>query len=103
MYVRSLSCMSTCIRFPVGFILVWFAGLATAHAGHPQSRVDPKHSVTIYRDNWGVPHIYAEREEDGFYGLGYAQAQDRLPGLNKSSSFFVRGLSLMTDLHTADH
>ena len=35
-------------------------------------------SVTIYRDDWGVPHIYAEREEYGFYGLGYAQAEDQL-------------------------
>jgi len=34
--------------------------------------------ITIYRDNWGVPHIYAASESDGFYGLGYAQAQDRL-------------------------
>jgi acyl-homoserine-lactone acylase len=77
MYVR----MRTRIRYFVGFILACFAGLATAHAGHPQSRIALKPSVTIYRDNWGVPHIYAEREEDGFYGLGYAQAQDRLPGL----------------------
>jgi len=35
-------------------------------------------SVTIYRDDWGVPHIYADREEYGFYGLGYAQAEDQL-------------------------
>ena len=35
--------------------------------------------VTIYRDTWGVPHIYADTEAAGFYALGYAQAQDRLP------------------------
>lgn len=34
--------------------------------------------ATIYRDTWGVPHIYADREEDGFYALGYATAQDEL-------------------------
>ena len=34
--------------------------------------------ATVYRDPWGVPHAYADREEDGFYGLGYAQAEDRL-------------------------
>lgn len=34
--------------------------------------------VTIHRDNWGVPHIYADVEEDGFFGLGYALAEDRL-------------------------
>jgi acyl-homoserine-lactone acylase len=37
--------------------------------------------VTIYRDDWGVPHIYAAAEEAGFYGLGYAQAEDHLEGV----------------------
>ena len=35
-------------------------------------------AVTIYRDDFGVPHIYADREEDGFYALGYAEAEDEL-------------------------
>ncbi|HZD10585.1 MAG TPA: penicillin acylase family protein, partial [Candidatus Binatia bacterium] len=34
--------------------------------------------VEIIRDRWGVPHIYAQTEEDLFYAQGYAQAQDRL-------------------------
>lgn len=34
--------------------------------------------VEIYRDSYGLAHLYAEREEDGFYGLGYALAEDRL-------------------------
>ncbi len=34
--------------------------------------------VTIYRDNWGVPHIYADSEATGYYGLGYAMAEDEL-------------------------
>ena len=35
-------------------------------------------SVTIYRDEWGVPHIYASNEEDVSFALGYVHAQDRL-------------------------
>ncbi len=35
-------------------------------------------SVTIHRDDYGVPHIYADTEHDGYYGLGYAQAEDQL-------------------------
>jgi acyl-homoserine-lactone acylase len=35
-------------------------------------------SVTIFRDQWGVPHIYAAREADGFFGAGYALASDDL-------------------------
>jgi acyl-homoserine-lactone acylase len=34
--------------------------------------------VTIYRDNFGVPHIVGETEEAAFFGYGYAQAQDHL-------------------------
>ncbi len=34
--------------------------------------------ATIIRDQWGVPHIYAEDQYSLFYANGYAQAQDRL-------------------------
>jgi len=34
--------------------------------------------VTVYRDGWGVPHIYAENEGDLYFVFGYLQAQDRL-------------------------
>jgi penicillin G amidase len=33
--------------------------------------------VEIIRDNWGIPHIYANTSHDLFFGQGYAQAQDR--------------------------
>ena len=34
--------------------------------------------VEIARDEWGVPHILAETDDDLFFGYGYATAQDRL-------------------------
>jgi len=34
--------------------------------------------TTIYFDDYGVPHIYAENEIDASVALGYAHAQDRL-------------------------
>jgi acyl-homoserine-lactone acylase len=37
--------------------------------------------AVLYRDAWGVPHVYAAREEDGYFGLGYAQAEDQLDRL----------------------
>jgi acyl-homoserine-lactone acylase len=41
--------------------------------------VDPlAQLVTIYRDNFGVPHIVGETEQAAFFGYGYAQAQDHL-------------------------
>lgn len=40
--------------------------------------------VTIYRDTWGVPHIYGETEESVFFAQGYAQAEDRLETVFKA-------------------
>lgn len=37
--------------------------------------------VTIRRDEYGVPHIFASSVEGGYYGLGYAQAEDVLEGI----------------------
>ncbi len=37
-----------------------------------------KSSVEILRDEWGVPHIYAQNLDDLFFAQGYVHAQDRL-------------------------
>lgn len=34
--------------------------------------------VTIFRDSYGIPHIYADTEEDVYRATGYVMAQDRL-------------------------
>ena len=52
-------------------ILPVLLGLSAASAGE----------VRIYRDGWGVPHIYGSTDADVAYGLGYAQAEDRLVDL----------------------
>src|SRR5690606_8974212 len=45
-----------------------------------QARVGPGPAspVEIFLDEHGVPHIYAERDEDLAYGLGFVHARDRL-------------------------
>ncbi len=48
--------------------------LPLAHAAH----------VTILRDEYGVPHIFADDPAGAAYGSGYAQAQDRLEELLKN-------------------
>ncbi|HID86142.1 MAG TPA: hypothetical protein EYP55_02045 [Anaerolineae bacterium] len=37
--------------------------------------------VVIYRDTYGVPHVFGQTEEAAFFGDGYAQAQERLQEL----------------------
>ena len=57
------------------FVLIVFGFFRPAHA----VVLDPLAAhVTIYRDNYGVPHIVGETEEAAFFGYGYAQAQDHL-------------------------
>jgi penicillin amidase len=34
--------------------------------------------VTVLRDPWGIPHIYAESQDDLFFAQGFVAAQDRL-------------------------
>jgi len=33
--------------------------------------------VEVYRDSWGIPHIYASNPHDLFFAQGYVHAQDR--------------------------
>jgi acyl-homoserine-lactone acylase len=33
-------------------------------------------SVTIIRDDWGIPHVYGRTDADAVFGLMYAQAED---------------------------
>jgi penicillin amidase len=37
-----------------------------------------RESVEVIRDEWGIPHIYAENTDDLFFAQGYVSAQDRL-------------------------
>ena len=37
-----------------------------------------KESVTIMRDKWHVPHIYADNNQDMFFCQGFVHAQDRI-------------------------
>ena len=34
--------------------------------------------VTIIRDKWGIPHIYAKSQKDAVFALGYCHAYDRM-------------------------
>ncbi|TVP42501.1 MAG: acylase [Gemmatimonadales bacterium] len=40
--------------------------------------------VTIYRDEWGIPHIYGPTDADAVFGLMYAQAEDDFPRIERN-------------------
>src|SRR5437588_4901873 len=52
-------------------------GLQGALAGEPNE-------ATIYRDEFGIPHVFAATLERAAYAVGYAQAEDRLEELLKN-------------------
>ncbi len=37
-----------------------------------------QNEVEIIRDSFGMPHIYAQSDQDAYFALGFCQAQDRL-------------------------
>ena len=55
---------------------------------------------TLYRDTWGVPHIYADTLADAAYVLGYAQAEDRLEDIYKN---IRTGLGTMAEAFGPEH
>ena len=60
---------------------LWFQYTLKARLPQTQGSIKVaglKDQVTIIRDKYGVPHIYAANEDDLFFGFGYAVAQDRL-------------------------
>ena len=60
-------------RLLIRLVFVFFCVVRLAWSADPLARL-----VTIYRDNFGVPHIVGETEQAVFFGYGYAQAQDHL-------------------------
>ncbi len=57
------------------------AGALLGPMAAAQDAVDPEGmwaQATLYRDEWGVPHVYAETPRALGFAFGYAQAEDHL-------------------------
>jgi acyl-homoserine lactone acylase PvdQ len=63
-------------------------GSVASPADLPGSGGDSGKTV-VYRDTWGVPHIYAPTVEAGMYAIGWTQAEDRPEELLKN---FMRAM-----------
>ncbi len=53
-------------------------------------------SVTVYRDEWGVPHIVGPTDESVVFGFGYCQAEDYFWQLEDS---FILGIGRYAEVH----
>lgn len=71
---------------PLGWITVLALFLVSAYLA-AQGPVDPLllwEQATLYRDEWGTPHVYAETPRALGFAFGYAQAEDHLEGMLKA-------------------
>ena len=46
-------------------------------------------NVTIYRDDWGIAHVYGKTDADAVFGMEYAQAED---DFNRVESNYIDAL-----------
>ncbi len=58
-------------------VAIFLNGLKPDYSGK-KSLSGLQSEVTTYFDPYGIPHIYADNEEDALKALGYVHAQDRL-------------------------
>jgi penicillin amidase len=72
-------------------LLVFNAGLLPSRAAD---------EATLYRDEFGIPHIYAATLESAAYAAGYAQAEDRLEELLKN---YRRASGTMSEVFGPDY
>src|SRR5690349_2523000 len=86
------------------FLALLTGSLATTRASQeePRGSAAPAGNVTIVRDSFAVPHVYANTDTAALYGLGYAQASDRLFQIyyaraayqGRLAEFFGKGVEL---------
>ena len=62
------------------FVLFLIRGIATKGIPDYNAKIhleNLKEDVTVYRDEFAVPHIFAKNDEDLYRATGYCMAQDR--------------------------
>lgn len=87
----------TCVgAFLLAYVFAYAIAAACAQSGNERSNLEQQarsalslthgnlklaglhNPVTVLRDPWGVPHIYAQDQHDLFFAQGFVTAQDRL-------------------------
>src|SRR5947199_9319160 len=59
-------------------------GVSFCLACPEKAEANSANSATLYRDEFGIPHVYAPTLETAAFAVGYAQAEDRLEELFKN-------------------
>ena len=67
--------MNQRLALSILLVTVWSLGSA-CESNSPATARGQADEVTIYRDEWGVPHIYGPTDASVVFGAAYAQAED---------------------------
>jgi len=81
--------MRPILRAPL--VLLALAGVPVA----PHRSADLAREVTIYRDRFGVPHVFARTDAGAAFGFGYAQAEDNFAQLENN---YIRALGRLSEV-----
>src|SRR5512142_1352149 len=70
-------------------------------AAVPRTKVSPRpeltaRSVTIYRDNYGVPHVFGPTDASCAFGYAYAQAEDNFWQIE---DIYIRALGRASEVY----
>jgi penicillin amidase len=60
------------------FFIYFLSNKSIPNYNNSYSLKEPFGSIRIIRDQYAIPHIFADDNRDIFFGLGFAHAQDRL-------------------------
>ena len=80
-------------RFRFLLLLAISSALPGATVTHP---AEMAHSVTIYRDTYGVPHIFGPTDASCVFGYAYAQAEDNFWQIEDS---YMRALGRASEVY----
>ena len=83
------------------FVALWFF---SAHAQNTRNRTKPENispetlarTVTIYRDTYGVPHVFGRTDASTVFGFAYAQAEDNFWRVEEN---FIHALGRASELY----
>ena len=57
-------------------VIILLLNIAMAFNVSSYERLGDQYDVNIYRDSWGVPHIYGVTDEDVAFGFAFAHSED---------------------------
>jgi acyl-homoserine lactone acylase PvdQ len=83
--------------FALAALMLAFATPGLSAAKAPDARTEKiARSVTIYRDSYGVPHIYGPTDASCVFGYAYAQAEDNFWQVEDS---YIRALGRASEVY----